>query len=285
MNLGGMMSRAKDFIGGLLGGGQSQVQGQPEAQPPSNAVVTGTVPPMDGGELKLWKNRIRRAKDHHRKYFEMADIIKREYLGPQNPAFKLLPRVMGDGGRPINLVSSYVNTTMPQILPSNPWPIVEQKQPGDVYEQGARLLEARLRQVYDCPETYLQLRRVFLDAYFCAGFALVGWKPQTSEQVIAKESSQAQDDQGKDDAAETVSQPGEPNAVGPDTPFIRHIPYRCIEMDPDAELFDDARWVGYFLPVRLSELKKIAGYHDVEDIRPDNLQDEDDDKWQDRARP
>ncbi len=206
----------------------------PAASPGGDSQALG---PLSPDQLKLWKNRIKRAQAHHKVYWSRADDIKAEYLGPCDARFQV---EVEREGKPVNLVASFVNTVGPQILPGSPWPIVEQQKPGEQYRQGAKLLEARQRGVFDRPASYVHLRRAVFDAFFLAGFALTGWEANRSRKVVAASA----DTQTQADTLPAQDSEGGLSSAA-DEPFVRHIPYRDMIIDPDSILFEDARWCGY----------------------------------------
>src|SRR3990172_10085586 len=122
-----------------------RIFGESEAAAEEKApTVVDTIEPLAPGQVQVWKRRLEKSKAMLEPYWELADELKAEYLGRMDPRFELLlPAVASQAGKPINFVSSFINTTLPQVMPANPWPIVNAERPGDEFKEGAKRLEAR----------------------------------------------------------------------------------------------------------------------------------------------
>lgn len=235
--------------------------------------VTGEIEPLSEEARKRWKRRLEVAADHHRPYWDAADLLKQEYLGPKDPSFKVLSEGAREG-KPVNLVASFVNTLGPQVMPTSPWPLIEARKPGEQFVEGAKRMESRLRDVFDRVETQQHLRRVTFDAFFFAGFGMTGWQPNTSARVskLSKKNQENGTDLGIPVPVPGRAAVSASNEVKPDEPFVRHLPYRTVRVDPHATFFGGKRWIAYEVDKELEELQaadeKYGGiYHDTDKVR------------------
>jgi len=238
--MAGLLGRLGGAIKGLFGAGSgtpapgADLQGGKLAAAPS-PTITGQADPLDSGGVKLWKERIERSKEISTPYWHVADLLEQEYLGTVDAVAG--PEREGQA-QPANMAASFVHTVGPYLLPSELWPIVEQKLGGDEYREGAHLLQARLRDLYELSATHEAIWRASYDALFLAGYAHVGWMPRTSATVRAGEGKEAVE-------LDVARRDGLPLVVEHDDPIITHISYRQIRKDPDAKSFNRCRWVGF----------------------------------------
>ena len=284
----GAMGSMGSAISGMFGGQQPPAQSQGPADQPRQQIAE-QIPPLSDKELSLWKSRLQRARTHHRKYFDAAEVIKREYLGPCDAVLSEQARVITNNdssqGKPVNLVASFINSILPQVMPQNPWITGSAKKPGDIYAQGAKILEARQRQVFDDPANYKHMRLAAHDAFYLAGYLLVGWKPNSSQ--AAFENSQMDSDT-EDNKTLPPSQEATASeammSVPYDDVFLRHIAYYDVFADPDVSMWEDKKWVCYVSEKRIIDIQAQEGkiYHNTQDVRSTNVRDEDDYYRQDR---
>ncbi len=262
----GWMKRAGRAVAGFFGG-ESEEQADVPAKAPQ---VVGTAPELSAADLNTWKNRLRRAKAEAEDSWNLADEMRSEYLGPHDPRFEA--KSGGRKGRPVNLVASFIHTSFPRLFPANPWPMADANREGDEYADGAKRLEARLRQVMDATENYRQLRRVVFDAFFLAGFALTAWRPNTSQAYLrGKAKTEPGQVPAKMPADAQAGVPG--SADEADTVVYRHIPYRDMRLDADSTSFDDCEWTGYEVDrqlhdIQAADVKHGGMYKNTEDVRP-----------------
>jgi len=274
--LGGMMGGMMDGLKGLFGGAgepgldQGLEQGldqEQEVTPP--AMIVGEVEKLTASQRKVWKERMERSKDMIRPYVEAADELKSEYLTRKDPRYSALQQ--GQKKRPINYIASFINTTMPMIMPANAWPLITPRESGEEWKTGAELTQARMRQIWERPNSYSQIRRAAFDAYFMAGFVMTGWNPALSQFVDTetKETNKTEDNVPDLDVPRSMTDAS--YATRYDEAFYRHIAYKDMLLDWDVSCWDDQKFTGYIVRKPLREIKSGSidnggRYYNLDDL-------------------
>ena len=228
--------------------------------------------PLDATAIGLWKSRLDRAKVHHTPYWERAEEFRREYLGPKDPENR--DRSEFHKGHPVNKIADFVNILMPMVIPDGIAAVVGAKWDGQEYTQGAERLEARILQVLARPYLLGEIEAAVLEAFFLTGFVYQWWNPRTSLRVVVNEP------QGEDfrqgvliDKARAAGN----EYANPDEPYMEHLPFRTVRIDPQARHLSRAAWFSWEDETRWVELiaddvanNKASGiYHDTLNIQPE----------------
>ena len=264
----------KNGVKNILGMGDQPDQNKP--------AVTGSAGPLDDQAAKLWRRRLERAKNHHQRYWDVADKIRAHYLGTWDAEIK--DDAFGPvGANPLNMVASFVHTVSPLLLPDSVWPIVDHRRPSDEYKTGAKLLEARERMVFDTENSHRELSRAVLDSLWLQGFVITDWNPASSRKVVVQ-------DQGTDTPVNVdLDDAHARNTVDadPDSPQLRWIPFKQIRRDPDALSHNKCRWIAYVEAPLLSEVqaddisKSPDGiYENTEELKEGGADMPENDRWQ-----
>lgn len=228
------------------------------------------VDPLAEREIELWKDRLADAKKHHEPYWEKAKRFRQEYLGPHDGGRD--KGATDERGKPINLISSFVNTLIATVFPDTFNPVIEAKWPGDEYRQAARLLEARTRDVLTPTRVYRQIYRAIFESFFLCGFVLLGWVPKGSREAVRLG---VPDEEGLEtDVQVDLARAHGHMYANVDEPSYRHLPYERVRMDPKGLTLDATSWIAYEADRRLVDLQaddtannKAGIYQDTDKIK------------------